>query len=918
MKLFLIDGHALVFKMYYAFLGRPMVNSKGVDTSILFGFTKYLLELIDREHPTHIAVSFDPPGGTFRNELYPEYKANRGETPALVVEALEPLTQIVLALDIPVLMLPGFEADDVIGSAAVRFAREGFEVYMVTPDKDYGQLVGPRVFQLKPGKGGGENELLSEAEVCEKWKIASPAQVIDILAICGDASDNVPGVQGVGPVGAAKLLGKYGSVEGIYEHLDELTARQQEQFRAAEGHIGLSKQLVTIKTDIPLDVTAEQLVYDTVETPALNALLDLYEMPSLKRLLRKVAVSSDHNGSSPSRFPEAVPAAVDANAAVWQSRQQLPATVAARGLVNGGTASEAQRWDEREARSCPGVGCLSAKEIAINNIIGNRIAINLQGDVLYVAGEAGVASGEPEAFRALLADPQVAKAGADIKSQMNRLAARGIAVEGRLLDIELMHYLLGPERSHKLDILARSYLGVELEAAAPQTTGSLFDEVPEASGPDRLLETAAILQLSACLEREIAATEGMQRLYDEIEEPLIHVLARMEQTGVKVDLESLREYADGLRRKMLAREAEIREMAGEPTLNILSPKQVGVLLFEKLQLDPKARKPKSGNWPTDEQTLQHLADRSPIIDAILDYRGLRKLLSTYIEPFAGYISPVDGRVHTTFNQALTSTGRLSSSNPNLQNIPIRTEEGREIRKAFVPGEPGWVMMSADYSQIELRLMAHLSGDAHLVESFRHGVDVHAATAAKIFRVPLADVTPDQRRFAKTANFGIMYGISSFGLAERLRCPRSEAKQLIDDYFASFPAIRGFIDATIAQARERGYVETLFGRRRYIADISAGNATVRALAERNAVNAPIQGTAADIIKLAMNAVDRRLREGGFRARMVLQIHDELLLEVPREEIAPVRDLLVSEMENVITLSVPLTVECNDGNTWLEAH
>ena len=869
MKLFLIDGHALVFKMYYAFLGRPMVNSKGVDTSILFGFTKYLLELIDREHPTHIAVSFDPPGGTFRNELYPEYKANRGETPALVVEALEPLTQIVLALDIPVLMLPGFEADDVIGSAAVRFAREGFEVYMVTPDKDYGQLVGPHVFQLKPGKGGGENELLGEAEVREKWKISSPAQVIDILAICGDASDNVPGVQGVGPVGAAKLLGKYGSVEGIYAHLGELTARQQEQFRAAEGHIGLSKRLVTIKTDIPLDVTAEQLVYDTVETPELNALLDLYEMPSLKRLLKKVAVPAASR----------VPAAEKPN---------------------------------------PTPQALSAKETAINNIKGNRIAINLQGDVLYVAGEAGVASGEPEAFRALLADPQVAKAGADIKSQMNSLAARGIAVEGRLLDIELMHYLLGPERSHKLDILARSYLGVELEAAAPQTTGSLFDEVPEASGPDRLLETAAILQLSVCLEREIAATEGMQRLYDEIEEPLIHVLARMEQTGVKVDLESLREYADGLRRKMLAREAEIREMAGEPTLNILSPKQVGVLLFEKLQLDPKARKPKSGNWPTDEQTLQHLADRSPIIDAILDYRGLRKLLSTYIEPFAGYISPVDGRVHTTFNQALTSTGRLSSSNPNLQNIPIRTEEGREIRKAFVPGEPGWVMMSADYSQIELRLMAHLSGDAHLVESFRHGVDVHAATAAKIFRVPLAEVTPDQRRFAKTANFGIMYGISSFGLAERLRCSRSEAKQLIDDYFASFPAIRGFIDATIAQARERGYVETLFGRRRYIADISAGNATVRALAERNAVNAPIQGTAADIIKLAMNAVDRRLREGGFRARMVLQIHDELLLEVPQEEIASVRELLVSEMENVITLSVPLTVECNDGNTWLEAH
>ncbi len=866
MKLFLIDGHALIFKMYYAFLGRPMVNSRGEDTSILFGFTKYLLELIDRERPTHIAVSFDPPGGTFRNQLYPAYKANRGETPALVVEALEPLTQIVEALDIPVLMMPGFEADDVIGSAARRFEAEGFEVYMVTPDKDYGQLVSPQVRQVRPGKGGSESEILGVAEVCDKWKISSPSQVIDILAICGDASDNVPGVQGVGPVGAAKLLGKYGTVEGIYGHLDELTARQQEQFRAAQDHIALSKQLVTIKTDIPLDVTAEQLVYDTVATPALDALMDRYEMPSLKRLIRKVSVDSASSAAS----------------------------------VSGG--------------SCP----LPLRALDIKEIRDKKIAINLQGDKLFVACSAGVAEGAPEDFRALLENVSVTKAGADLKTQMKALAERGITLAGPLEDIELMHYLLGPERSHKTDVLARAYLGVELETAPQPAGDSLFDALPDSEGPDRVLETAALLRLSDCLRREMAATEGMERLYDEIEEPLIGVLARMERTGVKVDLDSLRDFAGGLRRKMAEREAEVRRLAGDPSLNILSPRQVGVLLFEKMQLDPKARKPKSGNWPTDEQTLSHLADRSPIIDAILDYRGLRKLLSTYIEPFAGYISPEDGRVHTTFNQALTATGRLSSSNPNLQNIPIRTEEGREIRKAFVAGEPGWSMMSADYSQIELRLMAHLCGDAHLLDAFRHGVDVHAATAAKIFRVPLDEVTADQRRIAKTANFGIMYGISSFGLAERLRCPRSEAKQIIDDYFASFPSIRGFIDATVAQARERGYVETLFGRRRYIADISAGNAALRALAERNAVNAPIQGTAADIIKLAMIAVDRRLREGAFRSRMVLQIHDELLLEVPQEEIAPVRELLVREMENVITLSVPLTVECHDGKTWLEAH
>jgi DNA polymerase-1 len=910
MKLFLIDGHALVFKMYYAFLGRPMVNSKGVDTSILFGFTKYLLELIDRERPTHIAVSFDPPGGTFRNELYPEYKANRGETPALVVEALEPLTRIVEALDIPVLMLPGFEADDVIGSAAKRFEAEGFEVFMVTPDKDYGQLITPHILQVKPGKGGGENELLGVAEVCDKWKIASPAQVIDILAICGDASDNVPGVQGVGPVGAAKLLGKYGSVEGIYAHLDELTARQQEQFRAAEGHIALSKRLVTIKTDIPLDVTADQLVFDTVETPELNALLDHYEMPSLKRLIKKVAVPGGADSAGRLAAPENV--LLRRTLPTDSVGGPLPLTKPRVATVFGGTSLPDTECGASESIS------LNTETITPNRIKEKKIAINLQGEKMYVACEAGVAEGTPEEFRALLEDAAVTKVGIDLKGQMKKFADAGITLAGRLEDIELMHYLLGPERSHKLDVLARAYLGVELEAAAPQETGSLFDEVPEETGPDRLLETAAILRLSDCLLREMAATEGMTRLYDEIEEPLIGVLARMERTGVKVDLGSLRDFADGLRRKMTEREAEIRQRAEDPTLNILSPKQIGVLLYEKLQLDPKAKKPKSGNWPTDEQTLSHLADRSPIIDAILDYRGLRKLLSTYIEPFGGYISPADGRVHTTFNQALTATGRLSSSNPNLQNIPIRTEEGREIRKAFVPGEPGWVMMSADYSQIELRLMAHLCGDAHLVEAFRQGQDVHAATAAKIFHIPIGEVTADQRRIAKTANFGIMYGISSFGLAERLRCSRSEAKQIIDDYFASFPSIRGFIDATVAQARERGYVETLFGRRRYIADIAAGNAAVRALAERNAVNAPIQGTAADIIKLAMTAVDRCLREGGYRARMVLQIHDELLLEVPQEEVAPVREMLVREMEGVISLSVPLTVECNDGKTWLEAH
>ena len=501
---------------------------------------------------------------------------------------------------------------------------------------------------------------------------------------------------------------------------------------------------------------------------------------------------------------------------------------------------------------------------------------------------------------------------------MNAFAAAGIELRGRLEDVELMHYLLNPESGHAFDRLVRGYLGVDLSAGSDAEPAGLFDEIPESDGRDRIMETAAVLPLADALGAEIDRTEGMRRLYDEIEEPLLSVLSRMETTGVKVDLDSLKDYADGLRKEMLEKEAAVRDLAGEPELNLASPRQIGVLIYEKMKLDPKARKPKSGNWPTDERTLQELADRSPVIDLILDYRGLRKLLSTYIEPFAGYVSPADGRVHTTFNQTLTSTGRLSSSNPNLQNIPIRSDQGREIRRAFVPGSPGSVMMSADYSQIELRIMAHLSGDEHLVSAFKAGQDIHSATAAKIFGERLEDVTPDQRRVAKTVNFGIMYGMSSFGLSQRLRCPRQEARKIIDDYFASFPAIRGFIDSTLAAARENGYVETMFGRRRYIPDLNSGNATVRALAERNAVNAPIQGTAADIIKLAMNHVDRRIREDGMKSRMVLQIHDELLLEVPEAEMEAARKMLVSEMENVISLSVPLTVECNYGKNWLEAH
>lgn len=854
-KLFLIDGHALVFKMYYAFLRRPMINSKGADMSILYGFTKYLLEMLEREKPTHVAVAFDPPGGTFRNQLYPEYKGTRPPTPQLVIEALEPLTELVQSMNIPVLTIPGFEADDVLGSAATQNASEALDVYMVTPDKDYGQLIGPHAFQLKPGKSGAEAELVTSATLCEKWGISSPAQVIDMLAICGDTADNVPGVKGVGEVGAAKLIAKYGTVENIYDHLSELTPRLQAQFEEARPHMALSKTLVTIKTDMDLPISLEDMRYTGQFQPRLRELFNLYEFTSLKKYLPST------------QEPESV----------------LGPLVSAQEVATA-------------AKKTGKVGLV---------LSGNKLILASDGKVCQISGQAG---------KDVLQDPSIAKYGVDLKKMANTLAAQGISLEGKWNDIELMHYVLNPERSHELAALAQTYLGVALEeSAAPAQTGSLFDDAPEEDDSPRFKEAAVLIPLGDKLR------ENLPDFYDSMEEPLAKVLAQMERDGVKVDLSQLKVFADQLRKELAEREARIREMADEPTLNISSPKQVGDLLFDKLKLDPKAKK--SGNksqYTTDEATLVAIADRHPIVDEILEFRAVKKLLSTYIEPFPSYISEKDGRVHTTFNQALTATGRLSSSNPNLQNIPVRTERGKEIRKAFVPGIPDGLIVSADYSQIELRIMAHLSCDTHLTQAFQHGVDVHAATAAKIFKIPVEEVSREQRGMAKTANFGIMYGISSFGLAQRLHLSRSAAKELIDDYFTAFPAIRSFIDDSIAFARENGYVETLFGRRRYLPDISARNATVRALAERNAVNAPIQGTSADIIKLAMIRVAQKLKESGLKSRMVLQIHDELLFEAPSAEVPQLQALVKDAMENVMKLSVPLTVECSAGNNWLEAH
>ena len=879
MKLFLIDGHALIFKMYYAFLGRPMVNSRGEDTSIIFGFTRYLLDLIGREHPTHIAVSFDPPGGTFRNRLYPAYKANRGETPQLVIDSLEPLTNIVKALDIPVLMVHDFEADDVIGTMAKRFHSSEMDVYMVTPDKDYGQLVGPGIYQLKPGKGGSDSEILGVKQICDKYGLSSTSQVIDMLALCGDASDNVPGVQGIGPVGASKLLDKYGTLENIYAHLDELTARQKTMFESAKDYIALSKELVTIRTDVPIDVELSQMKISSSIGSKIISYIEYYQMPSLSRLIDSL----------------------------W--KVDLSGVIAGKNDESKKTdALSFRKVDFSEIQSA----AVGAKALSIYTTDFQHASICV-GDAVY--------TGPIVQAKALLEDASIEKRGYSIKSQMSRLRDAGIVLNGRLMDVELLHYVLNPERNHHLDAIVKEFLGVDLDAHEGQAVSlSLFDEPRQDSFSEeesRQGDRESALAIWKCAPMVYEALDSMRSVYDGIEEPLIRVLYIMESYGVRIDVSVLKDFTRSLKDRMSECEKRIREIADNPNLNVASPKQLGELLFEKLQIDPKMKRTGKGSWPTDEETLSALSDKNPVVEDILEYRGTRKLLSTYIEPLPGYISPKDGRVHTTFNQALTATGRLSSSSPNLQNIPIRTEDGQQIRKAFVAPQ-GSVVMSADYSQIELRVMAHCCGDEHMIKAFKDGEDIHKTMAAKIFGKSLEDVTPEERRKAKTANFGIMYGISAFGLAQRLKISRTEASKLITDYYASFPSIRQFLDKVLDDARKNGYVQTLFGRRRYVPDVNSRNANVRSIAERNAINAPIQGTAADIIKLAMIGVQDELEKRNLHSHLVLQIHDELVLEVPCDEIDIVKKMLIERMEGVMQLSVPLTVECNYGKDWLEAH
>lgn len=880
-KLILIDGHALIFKMYYAFLRRPMVNSKGVDTSILFGFTKTLLELILKEKPTHFAVAFDPPAKTFRHEIFPEYKANRSETPELIKSSLEPLCTLMEAISVPVLMKDGYEADDVIGTFAKKAEKEGHIVYMVTPDKDYGQLVSDNIFQYKPGKGGSQDELLGKEQICSMYGIEEPIRVIDILSIWGDASDNIPGVRGVGEVGAKKLIAKYKTLENIYENLEELPERQRDSFIDAKPHISLSKKLVTIDTNVDLEWNEKNLELSTPDFTKIKELFAEYEFSSLSRMLPQLEKLFDAKPGDEHSFSN------DSKAR---------------------STREVATWELSDA--------ISVAKIAKQE---GYISFALSGEVL-LAGSGSVATIlDNNGFRLLgeiISDPAITKTGYDLKSMVFASREAGVSPAGYLADVELMHYVITPERSHKLDTLSKSYLDISI--AGDNAPADLFSELPPELPYARALKEFPLLyplcrELSGELERE-----KMADLYNNIEMPLIVVLSDMEREGVKIDTGLLSEYSKELTSELAGIESNVRELAGEPTLNISSPKQLGVVLYEKLRLVKNAKRTSKRNYSTDEETLSSILDSHPIIPLILEYRNIKKLLSTYIDPLPYLISPVTGKIHTTYNQALTSTGRLSSVKPNLQNIPIRTERGREIRKAFIPSNPGGVIMSADYSQIELRLMAHMSQDPHFIEAFRAGKDIHAATASKIFGIPEEELSREQRNRAKVANFGIIYGISAFGLSQRLAIPRGESKKLIEDYFANYPQVEEYMNQMISKAKEVGYVTTLYGRKRYLPDITSRNPVVRGLAERNAINAPIQGSAADIIKAAMINVAKRIQREELKSRMILQVHDELVFDAYEEEVERLTLLVKQEMESVIELSVPLTVECNWGANWLEAH
>jgi DNA polymerase-1 len=926
-RLFLLDAYALIFRSYYAFIKNPRITSKGLNTSAIFGFLLTLEEVLQKQKPTHIAVVFDTPTPTFRHEMYKEYKAHRDETPEDIKKAVPYIKRLIEAYKIPVIDYPGFEADDVIGTLARKASEKGFTTYMMTPDKDFAQLVSGNVFMLKPSRSGNESILWGVDDIKKEFAVQRPEQVIDVLALMGDSADNIPGAPGVGPKTAMKLISEYGSIEELFRNTDKLKGKLKEIIENNRKQIEFSKKLVTIEQNVPVDLNEDALVTDIPDPDKLKVLFDELEFKTVAARILAEIDRSEKPRDSQQLF----------NTQNETSQGTLFGDEAALPVTGKTTIEEVDhnyRIVERNSDLLTLVRtiltlkevCFDSETTSINPLEAELVALAFSwekstGYLIHFPESQQETKAILEIVRPIFENRDILKIGQNIKFDIQVLANYDIEVRGPLFDTMIAHYLLEPEMRHNMNLLSETYLSY-----SPVHIESLIGEKGVNQKNMRSVEveklreyavedTDVTLQLKEIFEPRIKA-EGLGDLANEIEMPLIRVLAAMERNGVKLNQEDLKAITINLREDIISLEKEIYILAGTE-FNISSPKQLGDILFIRLKLDDKARTTKTKQFVTNEEILQRLTHKHPIIEKVLEYRGLKKLLSTYVEALPLLVDERTGRIHTSFNQAVASTGRLSSNNPNLQNIPVRDERGREIRKAFVP-EKGYIFFSADYSQIELRLMAHLSKDKSMIDDFLSGNDIHAATASKIFGVEINDVTREMRSRAKTANFGIIYGISSYGLSERLTIGRKEAKELIDGYFNSYPGVKVYMDESIKKARELGYVTTMFGRKRYLRDIHSRNQVVRGNAERNAINAPIQGSAADIIKIAMVRIYERMRSEKYLSKMILQVHDELIFEVLTPELEKLKNMVLYEMSNAVKLDVPMKVDWGTGKNWFEAH
>lgn len=920
-KLFLIDAYALIYRSYYALIRSPRVNSKGLNTSAVMGFLNTLNEVLTKERPTHIGVAFDPAGPTFRHEAYPEYKAQREACPEDIKASVPIIKDMLMAFNIPVIEAEGYEADDVIGTLAVKAAEAGVTTYMLTPDKDYGQLIRPNVYMYRPRHGNAGYEIMGEKEVEAKYGISSPLQVIDLLGLMGDSSDNIPGCPGVGEKTAAKLINEFGSIENLLENTDKLKGAIKKKVEENREQIVFSKFLATIKTDVPIPLDLDSLAVADPDEDELRKIFDELEFKSFaNKFLKKTENKQKSDNTQLDLFAENT--GESTGSAEFSSFESLKTTPHDYQLID--TEDGLHRiYDYFITKEILSLDTETTSMNAIDaELVGLSFAVK-ENEAFYVPVPANRKEAQRivNIFKPIYENDKIVKVGQNIKYDLEVLANYGVTLAGPMFDTMIAHYLIQPELRHNMDYMAEVYLNYktihidELIGPKGKNQKNMRDLTPTEVYEYAAEDADITLKLKNKLEPELKKY-GAERLFHEIEMPLMPVLAEMEMNGVRIDTRSLAETSNILTARMEELERRIYELAGE-RFNIASPRQVGDILFGKLKIIEKPKKTKTGQYVTSEDVLQTLKGKHEIVADILAHRALKKLLGTYVDALPKLINARTGHIHTSFNQTVTATGRLSSSDPNLQNIPVRGEDGKEIRRAFIP-EPGCLFFSADYSQIELRVMAHLSGDENMIEAFREGHDIHAATAAKIYKETIDSVTRDQRTKAKRANFGIIYGITVWGLADRLNIGRDEARQLIDGYFETFPNVHEYMEQAKETARSQGYVDTLFGRRRYLADINSRNATVRGFAERNAINAPIQGTAADIIKVAMIRIHRRFKAEGVRAKMILQVHDELNFSVPADEKELVERIVLEEMQGAFEMKVPLTADCGWGANWLEAH